>query len=107
MPELDGIAVALIVAGVVLAVAYPLVSHVRLFLALPRTPFGRGAAIVGEEAFACILILSGIIKLLGSSPLFDLLNGARTIIFIIFALSIVGGGLAEATNPDRRDPGSA
>ncbi len=106
MPGLDGLAVALVIGGIALAIASPFLVRVRLFLPLPVTPFGRGAGLVANEAFACVLILSGIINMLGSAPLSDFLNGARTIICIVFAMAVIGGVLAEATNPDKKDPGS-
>jgi|GEM_PF-1829337 hypothetical protein len=106
MPGLDGLALALVIGGIVLAIAAPFLVRVRLFLPLPETPFGRGAGLVSNEAFACALILSGITKLLGSDPLSDFLNGAKTIIFIVFAMAVIGGALAEATNPEKKDPGS-
>lgn len=106
MPELDGLAVTLIIGGIALAIAAPFLVRVRLFLPLPETPFGRGAGLVANEAFAWVMILSGITKLLGSGPLSDFLNGAITIIIIVFAMAVIGGVLAEATNSDRKDPRS-
>ena len=106
MHGLDGLAVAMVIGGIVLVIASPFLVRVRLFLPLPVTPFGRGAAFVSNEAFACVLILSGITKLLGSGPLSDFINGARTMIFIAFAMAIIGGARAEAANPDRKFPGS-
>ncbi len=91
MPEIDGLAVVMVIGGFALAIAAPFLVRVRLYLPLPVTPFGRGAGLVGNEAFACALILSGIINMLGSGPLSDFLNGARTIIFIVFAMAVIGG----------------
>lgn len=52
MPELDGLALALVIGGIAFAIAAPFLVRVRLFLPPPQTPFRRGAALVGNEALS-------------------------------------------------------
>lgn len=90
MSRLESIAWIEIIGGLILVIAFPLLLRIRLFLPLPKTPFGRGAGIIAEEAFACGLIMTGIIGLIGRTPLSDLFYGARTILFVVFVMAVIG-----------------
>ena len=86
-----------VVVGCLLTVFAPRLARVRLFLPVPRSPFGRGAVVVAGEAFAAILILSGLSGLLGRSPLTDLFGFLIGISFVIGVLAVIGGWFAESS----------
>jgi hypothetical protein len=105
MPHLDGLALAMIVIGLVCAIALPFATHanVRLNLPPPRTPFGKGAAYVADEAISCVFILGGIDRLLGASPLSEPLDEIQVFALIIFAMATIGGAFADNTLPVEDD----
>ena len=107
MPYLDGLAVATIVCGLVLAVIFPFLARARIGLLrrLPRTPFGRGATIVADETGACLLILTGLMRLLGHSSLSELISEISILVGIMFVMAVIGVMVAEATNPETNSPG--
>ena len=101
MPHLDGLGLAMIVIGLVCAIALPFATHanVRLNLPPPRTPFGKGAAYVADEAISCVFILGGIDRLLGASPLSEPLHEVLVIVLIILFMAVIGGAFADNTLP--------
>jgi hypothetical protein len=95
LPQLDGIGLAMIVIGLVLAVVLPLLSYtsVQPYLPLPRTQFGKGAGYGADEALSCVFILGGMVRLLGVSPLSDPLHEVQVIVGILFAMAVIGACL--------------
>ena len=107
MPYLDGLAVATITCGLVLAIIFPFLAraHVYLLRQRPRTPFGRGATFVADEAGACLLTLTGIIRLLGHLSLSEPISEIRVFVGAVFIMAVLGAAFAEITNPDASNPG--
>lgn len=75
-----------IALGLIIAIAAPFLSNVRLYLPLPRTKFGRRAAVVANETLACGFILGGITGLLGVTPFSAMLHDVQVIAFIVFVM---------------------
>ena len=88
--------IGLITIGLILAIAAPFLSNVRLYLPPPRTKFGRRAAVVAEEALACGFLLGGIAGLTEATPFSAMLHDAQVIVTIVFVMVFFGAMFVDA-----------
>jgi len=87
-----------ITIGLILAIAAPFLSNVRLYLPPPRTKFGRRAAIVANEALACVFLLGGVTGLLGVTPFSAMLHDIQVSAFIVFVMVFFGAMFIDAVS---------
>jgi hypothetical protein len=85
-----------ITLGLILAIAAPFLSNIQLYLPPPRTKFGRRAAVVANEALACVFLLGGITGLLGATAFSAMLHDVQVFVMIVFAMVFFGAMFIDA-----------
>jgi hypothetical protein len=100
-----------IALGLIIAIAAPFLSNVRLYLPPPRTKFGRRAAVVANEALACVFLLGGITGLLGATAFSAMLHDVQVIVMIVFVMVFLGAmfidGVIFREETENKRPGES
>ena len=95
MPHFDGIAIALITIGLIIAITSPFLTRVQLHLPPPKTAIGRGFDLCAGEILAGLFILGGVSRLLDNTSVFGPLHDVQVMVLIFFVMTSLAGWLID------------